>query len=69
MAMLAIHHHHSGPNHRTVVWDLWLIELCGKDFPPSTPMSPVSIFLPVLHSLVVIFCRHYINLATDSIID
>ena len=70
MALLASHHPRSGPNLRAVVWDLWLTKLCGRDFPPSTSMSPVSISLLVLHTLVLdVCCRHYINLAIDSIVD
>jgi len=70
MALLAVHHHHSGPNLRAIVWVLWLTELCGRDFPPSTLMSPDSISVLMLHTFVlVICCRHFINLAIDSIID
>jgi hypothetical protein len=69
MALLASHHHHIGPNLRAA-WDLWLTKLCGRDFPPSTLMSPVSISLLVLYTLVLdVCCRHYINLAIDSIMD
>jgi hypothetical protein len=67
MALLASHHHHNGPKCRAVVWYLWLTELCGRDFCASTWMSPLSISLLVLHTLVlVVCCRHYINLAIDS---
>lgn len=70
MALLASHHHHSGPNLRAVIWVLLLTELRGRDFPPNTLMSPVGMFLLVLHTPVLVTCcRHYINLAIYSIID
>jgi hypothetical protein len=69
MALLAIHHHHNGPNLRAFVWALWLTELCGRDFPPSTSMLPVTISVLVLHNLVLVCGRHCVNLAIDSIVD